>query len=41
MTLNGAMALLLYFTEFPYNVVLKQFRPTSVSRSTVDSLWPH
>ena len=24
MTLNGAMALLRYFTEFTYNVVLKQ-----------------
>ena len=24
MTLNGAMALLRYFTEFAYNVVLKQ-----------------
>ena len=24
MTLNGAMALLRYFTEFMYNVVLKQ-----------------
>jgi len=41
MTLNGAMALLRYFTEFTYNVVLKQFRPTSVSKSTFDSLWPH
>jgi len=24
MTLNGAMAILQYFTEFTYNVVLKQ-----------------
>jgi len=36
MTLNGAMALLHYFTEFTYNVVLKQFRPTSISKSTFD-----
>jgi len=42
MTLNGVMALILrYFTEFLYNVVLKQLyiRPISVSRSTFDSLF--
>jgi len=41
MTLNGAMALILrYFSEFVYN--LKTFiRPTWVSRSTFDSLWPY
>ena len=40
MILNGAMALILrYFTEFVYNVVVKQLlRPTSVSKSTFDSL---
>jgi len=36
MTLNGVMALILrYFIEF---VVVK---PTSVSESTFDSLWPY
>jgi len=41
MTFNVAMALLRYFTEFTYNVVLEQFRPTSISKSTFDSLGPH
>jgi len=39
MTLNGEMALILrYFTEFVYDVVVKQDRLTSVSKSTFGSL---
>jgi len=36
------MALILrYFTEYVYSVVFKTItRPTSVSKSTFDSLWP-
>jgi len=41
MTLNGVMAFIFrYFTEFVYDVVVKQLyiRPTSVSKFTFDSL---
>jgi len=39
MTLNGVLAFILrYFTEFVYNVVLKQLLASSISKSTFDSL---
>jgi len=43
MTLNGVMAVILrYFTEFVYDVVVKQLpRFQHLQKSTFDSLWPY
>jgi len=41
MTLNGAMALLRYFTEFTYNVILKQLLDLPAFQNLLSIVYDH